>query len=311
MIRCIALSALFLLCAVESACAFEKHVMQWEGRKRTYLMVAPESKRPLPLVILLHGAKSNAANVLSRVTLPAISLKERFILLAPEAINGQWNNGYYLVDERFRPSESDDMGFIRAIIKRLNDVNLIKSNRIYIAGISNGGFMALRMACEGSQSFTGLAMVNANMPKSLVDNCRSAITPLQFILSTDDKAVPWSGGDTALEIKTAPILSAMDTLEWWRKHNECKEPALSEDLPDVDDKDGSTVTKISYQECAPKGEIEFYRINGGGHALPKLVSPELIDLESSTKKLPDGINHDIDLGEAIWSFFKRQMKQNK
>ena len=285
--------------------ASERHVIMWEGQKRSYEMVIPDHSKRLPLVILLHGHNKTAKIVLKQADFPDIAIRENFVLVAPEGINRSWNDGRSVMEDGKPPSGADDVGFILKIIELLDSSHaIIDPRRIYVVGASNGGLMALRFACERPDVFAAAAVVSATMPEALPHHCRAKPIPIQFIIGTEDPIIPWDGGDIMEGNKVDPMLSGLDTVAWWLKHNHCKEPGITDEMPHLDEDDETTVTRISYKECADSGRVEFYRINGGGHGWPQFGKERRAAMPkvSSLGKA----NGDINPAEVIWAFFKRQ-----
>jgi len=71
----------------------------------------------------------------------------------------------------------------------MEDTNNIDPGQIYATGVSNGGKMSLRLACEASDLLTGVAAVIAALPAGL--ECRPA-KPVSIMLmnGTEDPLVP-------------------------------------------------------------------------------------------------------------------------
>lgn len=46
----------------------------------------------------------------------------------------------------------DDVGYLRALIDKIEQDYSIDPKRIYATGILNGGMMSYRLACEGGQN---------------------------------------------------------------------------------------------------------------------------------------------------------------
>ena len=71
-----------------------------------------------------------------------------------------------------RDQNVDDVGFIRQIVANLTRQMNVDRQRIYATGMSNGGLMSYRLACEMSDVFKAIA------PVAGTDNTRSC-TPKQ------------------------------------------------------------------------------------------------------------------------------------
>ncbi len=298
------LGMLGVVVSANAAGASERHVIMWEGQKRSYEMVIPDHAKRLPLVILLHGHHINPEIILKAGNFPFLAFREPFVLVAPEGMNRTWNDGRSVMEDGQPPSTADDVGFIIKIIELLDSSrSLINPKRIYVVGVSNGGLMTLRLACERPDVFAAAAVVSATMPEALPHHCRAKPISILFMLGTEDPIIPWHGGDIMKGNKVDPMLSGPDTVAWWVKHNNCNERVVY-DVPHIEDDDDTTVTHIFYKDCADSKSVEFYRINGGGHEWPQFGTQRRMALPKVSAH--GKVNGDIDPAEVIWAFFKRQ-----
>ncbi|GAA2558315.1 hypothetical protein GCM10010435_31660 [Winogradskya consettensis] len=126
------------------------------GLTRSYLVVRPAtSDRPLPVLVELHGCCTTPDVELARsgfldVTGPAI-------LVYPAGYQQHWNAGACCGTTR-----ADDVAFITAVVSRiLSSSPAADPARLYLAGYSNGGRMAYRIACEKPSLFTAVAVFGA------------------------------------------------------------------------------------------------------------------------------------------------------
>src|SRR5690606_6342607 len=86
----------------------------------------------------------------------------------------------------------DDVGFLKAVIADLGRRLRIDASRVYATGMSNGGMMAYRLACEASDVFRGIAAVAGT---DNTRNCRPARpVPVLHIHARDDDRVLFEGG---------------------------------------------------------------------------------------------------------------------
>jgi len=284
--------------------AEEVHHLQWDGQERSYRMEIPARQSAVPLVILLHGGSQSSREVWKQTHLPEMAQDEGFVLVAPDGIGKHWNDGRTKMQDNRPASTADDTGFILAIADRLQQQGIVDAHRVYVAGASNGGVMALRLACEHPDRFAAVAAVIATMPEALTRHCHTRPIPVQFMLGTEDPMMPWKGGSVAHGKETDPMLSAPDTVEWWAAHNHCSS-FISSELPNHDGNDGSTVTRMEYMHCDEHGKVLFYRINGGGHMWPQIGVKSRPLIRAIAERLFGNQNRDIDAGEVIWDFFKR------
>jgi poly(3-hydroxybutyrate) depolymerase len=80
------LSLCFVLLLPLSALAagkIEKESIAWQGKNRTYYLFVPETAKPAPLLLLLHGSHSNGLSLVEQWK--DLAEKEGIILVGPNA----------------------------------------------------------------------------------------------------------------------------------------------------------------------------------------------------------------------------------
>jgi polyhydroxybutyrate depolymerase len=140
------------------------HTLTYDGLERTYILHVPPSyneRHPVPLVISLHGGGGNAGHQRRVSDFNRLADEKGFIVVYPNGTGQRqdailtWNGGaccgYAMTNN------VDDVGFIRALIAELSNAYAIDPKRIYVTGISNGGIMAYRLACEASDVIAAIA----------------------------------------------------------------------------------------------------------------------------------------------------------
>ena len=119
-------------------------------RKRTYHIHLPpgfSQTQSAPLVFALHGGGGQGRRFdqqASQGTLTAAANERGVVLVFPEGVNRQWHDGR--TAHLNTKQTIDDVGFIAKIIDRMVNHYGINPKRVYATGISNGGFMAVRLA---------------------------------------------------------------------------------------------------------------------------------------------------------------------
>lgn len=311
------LGACFLGCALwlgsgacnAEAASPESVEFRHDGLVRTYLIARPADRAPraLPVVVLLHGGTQNAARAWRQTRLPQIAQRERFLLVAPNAMDGTWNDGRSVHLSGVNPRDVDDVGFIVALVAHLVDTGLADASRVYVTGASNGGFMTWRLACERGELVAAIAPVIATMPLDADGQCASApALPVLSIFGTLDPLVPYDGSPTRTRTgeMTERRLSARQSTDWWASHSGCSSPPRSESLPDKAPGDGSTVVRTSYEGCREGAEVVRMDVVGGGHTWPGSSRRGWL-----RKRFLGPTNRDIDAAEEIWSFFQRHRRR--
>ncbi|MCA9912093.1 MAG: hypothetical protein KC496_02035, partial [Anaerolineae bacterium] len=128
---------------------------------RTYLLYVPTTYDPaeaMPMVFLLHGRHSNAPSQAYTSDMNRIAEREGFIAVYPEGYDPnmddpvwQYGRGVLMVDNN--ADVVNDEEFLGTLIDDLGTSLNINPGRVYVTGLSNGGFMTQRLACTMSDRF--------------------------------------------------------------------------------------------------------------------------------------------------------------
>jgi polyhydroxybutyrate depolymerase len=166
---------------------------------RTFKWHVPKTWVPeqrLPVIVLLHGGGGSGANI-GNITQPGggfntFADQNGFIAIYPDALGGNWNDGRETI-----PHKNDDVAFVIAAIDYVAKTQLVDLSRVYVAGISNGGMMAQRIACDAPHRISAVAVIAAALPRALANACRtSGGIPVVFLTGDAD---PKDGTITTLD----------------------------------------------------------------------------------------------------------------
>jgi polyhydroxybutyrate depolymerase len=215
--------------------------------------------------------------------------------LVPDAVDGYWG--------RANPGEPapDDEGFLRALATRLIEQGVASHRRIFVAGVSGGGMLAMKIACEQSDLFSGAGAFVANMPTDWAASCHPA-QPVAFMLmnGTADPMVPFNGGIAHMPEGPRDVLSSDATFALFSKAAQCS-GQRSETIGDRDRNDGSRVTIDYGVGC--RAPVVYVKVEGGGHTIPGRRL-------SSSRGLPVGAqNNDLDGARLMWEFLLKRAPQ--
>ncbi|MBK8444866.1 MAG: T9SS type A sorting domain-containing protein [Sphingobacteriales bacterium] len=270
--------------------------LQWEGTTRSYRLHLPpdySSSTALPLIINMHGLGSNAWQQEAYSGMNNIADTAAFVVAYPDGLQDAasqttyWNCGFMSPYH----SGSDDVGFIQAMMDSISAQYNIDQDRIYACGMSMGGFMSYRLACELEERIAAIASVTGVAVDSVFHYCQNTRpVPLLHIHGTADSTVPYEGGAGLGGTIMMPVQEAVN---FWVARNQCPElPPQITDLADSNTADGCTATHTVYTSCEKGSRVELYRINGGAHTWPG--APISIGVT----------NQDFNASETIWLFFK-------
>lgn len=255
-----------------------------DGLTRDYILFVPSSyssSQPTPLVINMHGYTSDANAQMLYTDFNSDADTAGYIVVYPNGVNNAWNSGFNFPYE----SGVDDVGFISKLIDKLSSEYNVDECRVYATGMSNGGFMSYRLACELYDKIAAIASVTGSMTAGMLTHCNTT-RPISVmeIHGTADSIVLYNG--------SLGVTSVEDNLAFWANKNPCFGSVTSQDLPDVVN-DNTTITKLSYPNCADGTELVTFRVNGGGHSWPSSV----VDIDVTTK--------DINANSEIIQFFNK------
>ena len=274
-----------------------------EREYRIYVPLNYDKKKSYPLLLALHGGGGNSDHMekLTNWGFNKLADKEGFFVLYPEGIDKHWNDGRKGVNYKAHKKNIDDVGFLSALIDRFAKIYSIDKKRVYSTGISNGGLMSFRLACEIPEKIAAIAVVTACMPEDLVLTCSTArAVPVLVIDGNNDPLMPWDGGRVGFfgVVNLGRVLSVAETVSFWVKHNNCETSPAVTPLPDFDPGDGTKVTKEVYGNGDNNSEVVLYTVMSGGHTWP-----------DGWQYLPESIigktSRDINANEAIWGFLKK------
>jgi polyhydroxybutyrate depolymerase len=272
------------------------------GHRRSATVVEHErlKRAPRTTIIVLHGSsRPNVRGnpVSGRAAQRSLGLDEQVrnagvLLVYPDGLEGRWD-----IDPG--PGQPDDVAFIRALAARLVSAGLADKRKIFVAGVSSGGMMALRVGCEGADFITGaVALISALTVKEAAA-CKPA-RPLAVMLlnGTANPIVPFAGGPANLPLQQDEVVSAEASLAPFVEAAACTDHTHTrQTLPDRDPKDGSRITVERYAGC--KVPIELVRVDGGGHTLPGRPS-------RSDRGVPVGAqNNDANAAKLVSDFVRR------
>ena len=264
------------------------------GQKRALRLVehARLKRAPRSAIIVFHAGQGSVARLRRSLGLDDFAASTGAALIYPIAVAGKWDIG------KFGEAPTNDILFVRAIVQKMIADGVADRLRIFVAGVSSGGMLAMRLACENADLFAGAAAVIANMPTDVAAGCKPS-KPLPFLLinGTADPQMPFEGGKANLLDYKSEVVSAEATLAPFATAAACNGQRTRADLPDRDPRDGSRAVMERLSGC--KATVELLRIDGGGHTIPGRRMP------SSRGAAVGAQNNDIDSARVMFDFFKR------
>jgi len=252
---------------------YSEHDMYYLFHKfliRKYYVHLPtdyDESESIPLVILLQGGEQSTMNFSERCKANDKADEEGFIAVYPVALGftddkRTWNMGfgfrlaYYL--------NIDDVGFINKLIETMQQKYNIDSDRIYVAGYSNGAMLAYHLACELPPGIVAAYAIQAGAIGGHIVNFEDWINtkpghPVSLVIfhGLKDYVVPYYGGWDAWD--SVYYLPVSDAVDFWVENNNCKPEPITE----VSESKEIIIHK--YTEGEDNSEVILYTVKYGLH----------------------------------------------
>lgn len=273
--------------------------LRHDGLGRQVIVHVPDKPaKALPLVLVLHGAGGNPRRMAAWTGMNDTADRHGFIVAYPGGVGmvSTWNAGNCCGPAERRGV--DDVDFLRqavAAIARRWDVD---RRRVYVAGMSNGGMMAYRMAAEAADMVAAVAVVEGTM--TLDSLPAGPPVPILHIHSLSDPRVPFEGGNRG----RMRFPAVEQVLAAWRRRDGCPQtPFASKERPMTwRSPDGGVLHEASsrrYGPCRNGTEIMLWLLKGPGHVWPGALGKEPIPAFLGAK------SNVLNANEVIWDFFAR------
>ncbi|MCH9685797.1 MAG: prolyl oligopeptidase family serine peptidase [Deltaproteobacteria bacterium] len=221
-----------------------------DGVSRTYDLFVPTSYDPMalaPLVLNFHGLLGSPSQQASFSQFNGIAEGHSMLVAYPAGIGNSFNAG--VCCGQASSSGVDDVGFARALVADVASKMCVDPRRVYATGMSNGGHMAHRLACEAADMFAATASVAGVL--SLITPCTPSrpVSMLQF----------HGTADTIVGYNSVPPVMPM--MEAWAARNGCSgQPETTFDQGDIQCQ--------TWPSCNGEVEVSLCTIDGGGHCWP-------------------------------------------
>lgn len=273
--------------------------LQVQGRKvLVHLPRGHDAAQPAPLVLAFHGGGGHAEYMAddSHYGLQKKADEAGFVVAFPNGYSklpggrfATWNAGGCCGDARDRGV--DDVGFARAVVAALEARYRIDATRVFATGMSNGGMMSHRLACEAADVFRAVASVAGTDATARCAPSRPI--SVLHIHARDDDHVLFDGGAGPGafrdDSKVMNFVSVPETLSRWVQRDHCTAPAQRTlDTP------GATCE--AYRGCDGGVSVQLCVTETGGHSWPGA---------QRVRRGKEGASQALDADDVIWRFFEQ------
>ncbi len=276
--------------------------LQVQGRKvLVHLPSGHDATRPAPLVLAFHGGGGHAEYMAddSHYGLQKKADEAGFVVAFPNGYSklpggrfATWNAGGCCGDARDRGV--DDVGFARAVVAALEARYRIDARRVFATGMSNGGMLSHRLACEATDVFRAVASVAGT-------DATAGCTPSRpisvlHIHARDDDHVLFAGGAGPGafrdDSKVMTFVSVPETISRWVARDRCTtSPQRTLDVPGAHCE--------AHTGCAGGVTVQLCVTETGGHSWPGAPS---------VRRGKEAASSALDANDVIWRFFEQSSR---
>ena len=227
--------------------------------------------RPLPLVVSLHGYSGNGwSNAAYMRHFDSIHENEHLLLYPDGTINLVGMRYWNATDGCCQFSgDVDDASYLLNLINEAVQNYGADPDGIVITGLSNGGFMSHRMACDAGGSIRAIVALNG-VTWDDFSKCPDTGRPdILHVHSTADTVIAYNGG----AIWGSDYPSATETVGYWADRSGCDSTWTYLGTRDLSGNDGVEESdEFEFLNCNSGNRVAHWRINGGSH-VPLLNDP--------------------------------------
>jgi polyhydroxybutyrate depolymerase len=250
-------------------------------RERSLTLYTPRRTEPggLPLVIALHGNSPDSSGAMMRTwtSFEAHAEEWGIAVASPDGCHGSWADGRGVT-----PADADgvdDVAFLSALIDWSAEHHGTRADHTIVAGISNGAFMAHRMAVQASDRVAAFGAVAGALPAALLEEQPAYAVSALLINGDADPLVSLDGGYSRHrgpggELR-GRVLSQAETTEYWRTTDGCgsgPDVETVEETPPSPDRPGWLgLTRRTIGGGIGGTRVVTVTVHGGGHTWPGMA----------------------------------------
>lgn len=258
------------------------HTIEVDGLDRAFITTVPNDlDENAPLVLVLHGGFGSAVQAQKAYGWDALAAENGFVVAYPDGLGRAWNAGDGCCGNSGE-RDVDDVTFVTDVVDELAGALPIDTDRVYIAGMSNGAMMAYRLACD-TDYFAGVAAIAGTQLGECSDPTPTSVL---HVHGEDDESVRLDGeaGSGAENIDGMPVAALH---KQWLSIDGCPEPTVSVTPP----------VTTSTAACGST-DVTLTTIAGAGHQWPGSTR------SAAQERMGTDVPSDaVDATEAAWAFF--------
>jgi polyhydroxybutyrate depolymerase len=248
---------------------------------RTYRLHLPKHYNdtiPQAVILAFHGFGGTAEGMEGGSGFSALADAQGFIAVYPQGLPQPHTAKPFWAEIGPIDYGVDDVLFVSDILSDLQKKLCVDAHRIYATGFSNGGGLTTLLACRLAGRIAAFAPISGNN-YAIPGGCHPG-RPVSIldIHGSADTLLPYNGIPPSVN-PDWPLPPVMQYLREWAERDGCTTgPTIFLHAPKV--------TGIRWTGCQDNVSVMHYRIEGGGHSWPPLI----------TRRTP---------AEVLWQFFSQ------
>lgn len=239
------------------------------ARDLTFEPLGIQPAERLPLLVVLHGLGGSGSQSAAALELARFAERERVIVLAPDGSKDSAGRRFWNAHPACCDFDASGVDHVREVGQRIDAVvhgAPVDDGRIFLIGFSNGGFMALRLACALGPRLRGVASIAGAGPGPGL-NCNSELPHVLLVHGDSDTVVRYEGGSVFDHPALPRHASASETFEEWADRAGCQNAApAAAPFDAVASIVGYETVELSAQACR-RGSVRLWTVRGGTHAI--------------------------------------------
>jgi poly(hydroxyalkanoate) depolymerase family esterase len=242
---------------------------------RAYKLYVPKGYRgqALPLIVMLHGCTQNPDDFAAGTRMNVLAEREQFLVLYPAQSTSsnqskcwKWFNATDQQRERGEPS------IIAGITRKILSTHHCNARRVYVAGMSAGGAMAVIMGVSYPDLYTAIG-VHSGLPYGVALDLPSALAAMKHGRAGRDSRLSTAGIATRV-VPTIVFHGDRDTTVHPRNGDHVLAQLaafgagtnLHKSVKRVQVANRHGYTHTIYRDAAGETLMERWLVHGAGHA---------------------------------------------
>lgn len=240
---------------------------------RPYKLYIPRGStgQAVPLLVLLHGCTQNAVDFAAGTRMNRLAEEKTFLVAYPEQVSSAnhtrcWNWFQPIDQQRGRGEPS----LIAGITQQIMNAHPVDVNRIYVAGMSAGGAMAVIMAATYPDLYAAVG-VHSGLAYGAASDVRSGFAAMKRGADRDvrhlTRVIPLIAFHGDCDTTVSPV-NADHLVDQWLQatsHEQGRPPQRAK-VERGRVADGQAYTRSLYHDASGRAMVEKWLVHQAGHA---------------------------------------------